>query len=194
MGTDLICWSPYDDYWSVQFLHGHGQISDKSYAKWQQSKCAKAFEQGFSKDNAKLVRSDECQLPLQALKKEAGTFFEYDLYDECWEDHPVSAMFQGRNRTPVVRQNNCGGQRALDAWVSHPKVRKSLNVYANSTYISLDNAINTGFYRLTEKNLLGFYKRLVTKTKVRVYLFLIDGIVCIFCIRIFLYHPSLHLF
>jgi serine carboxypeptidase-like clade 1 len=160
MGTDVLCFSDGDFWWRAVFLRGHAQVSDKSFAEFD-ADCGPAMRRGEA--------SAGCKAHLARLESEAGAFYEYDIYSECWYD----ADFGPPSSAKLLRQYGiggdefCGGDAALTAWTADLKVRRALNVASDSTFLSGDNGV--GFtYTYGEKDLRPFYKQLAARKNFRV--------------------------
>jgi len=65
-------------YFSIEFYHGHGQISTKTYDRIH-SVCTKKELLDGGDVNSK------CKMALDQMDKEKGYNFGYNLYDECYD-------------------------------------------------------------------------------------------------------------
>jgi hypothetical protein len=166
-------WGPY---FEVEFFHGHGQFSDKTY---QEIKDACTFD-----ELAHGVKTKGCRAALNKMDEEKGYNFGYGLYDECYDfdlESPSWDSPRPYGKTPVVKANGgyethsmdgtpCGGTGALDKWAKRAEVKKALHVNADAAYFSGDNGV--GFnYKGTEPDLTDFYRHLATETSLRVLLY-----------------------
>merc|ERR1719330_404990 len=64
-------------YFNVEFFHGHGQFSEKTYADIQRECPRSELMHGVS--------TPACKEVLDQMDKERGYSFEYNLYDECYD-------------------------------------------------------------------------------------------------------------
>lgn len=159
----------------MEFQHGHGQFSTKTYNEIQQ-KCSR--EELFYG-----VETQSCKKALDKMDEEKGYAFGYGLYDECY-DFDLSAQKWDASR-PLGKSRRladggyerhsmdgtpCGGSGVLSAWATHSAVKKALHVSADGNYFSGDNGV--GFeYHGTEPDLAPFYKQLALETDVRVLIY-----------------------
>ena len=162
MGTDVLCFSDSDYWWRALFLRGHAQVSEKTFAK---------FEQECRATLSKSIVTDNCKAKLKDLEKEAGYFYEYDVFSECWYD----SDFSPPNRYPLQQSlastiggdDFCGGDKFLSDFANDPKVRKALHVAVDSVFCSGDNG--AGFvYNYGEKDLRPFYLKLAARKDTRI--------------------------
>jgi len=182
MGTDVLCGSGNPDkgpYYQVEFLHGHGQVSEKNY-KTIIMECPEAVLRSGSGESA------ACAAALKQMNANLGGFFGYSLYDDCVYDEAfgsavkqltltgmftedVSKLNARTSRSLGDNQPNgypCPGP-AMHIWLNHTSVKKALNVPANARFNNGDNGV--GFnYTLTETNVLPFYAHVIQNTSLRV--------------------------
>jgi hypothetical protein len=163
MGTDVLCFAPGDYWWKAVFLRGHAQISDASFSKFDKA-CGESLRRGQA--------SEACVKMSADLDRQAGWFYEYDVFSECWYDGDfappiaVPEFLRGRggrkSRVSIGGKEFCGGDAQLYKWVNLPQVRRALNVPLNAQFHDGDNGV--GFrYDLTEKDLRPFYRQLAQK-------------------------------
>jgi len=162
MGTDVLCFADADYWWRAVFLRGHAQVSDASFERFEKE-CRASMEKG--------VVTDTCKKKATELEKEAGAFYEYDVFSECWYDGDFAPPKKLLARKPGVfsigGDEFCGSEDALTKWLGKPVVRRALNVALDSEFCSGDNGV--GFkYDATEKDLRPFYHRLIGMKNMRV--------------------------
>lgn len=141
VGTEVLCWAPGDTWWTILFLRGHAQISERAWEEYERGcgphprdPSAKSSDEVCAKRAAELIRG-------------VGPYFEYDLYSQC------------AARDWRLRGATCTDDAALARWISLPETRHALNVDVSSKFWSGDNG--AGFdYRATERDLRPFYLRL----------------------------------
>lgn len=174
VGTDVLCFADGDYWWRAVFLRGHAQISDASYEKFD-SECGENLRKGYA--------TEDCKKKYAVLEKQAGFFYEYDVYSECYYDGDFSPptpspsaralRFMQKSKrvaSTIGGSDFCGGDVALQKWVDDPKVRRALNVPQVSVFYAADNGV--GFkYDFTEKDLTPFYRKLVQEKKIRVMIY-----------------------
>jgi len=167
-------------YFEVEFFHGHGQFSDKTYAEIQTS-CGKELVDG--------VKSDACKAALQKMDAEKGFSFDYNLYDECfdfslgtkpwheqrtwWGPPRMSSAAKGLSSGSSdwhMDGTPCGGGGALAKWVNNSKVKAALHVSPLAYFFTGDNGV--GFtYNLTEPSLVPWYKEVTAKSNLRIMIY-----------------------
>lgn len=189
VGTDVLCSLTHGPdrtgpgpYYHIKFLGGHHQISSKLYDQIM-DECPRDQLIGYG---TKLTDKNCINLITKA-SKQLGGMFAYSLYDTCWYENGLMAnsgrnpaiLNSGRNYwgpptqedayllTGALNDYHCGGGKVVDKWLTHPKVKKTLNVEPDAYLFTGDNA--KGFpYTLSERNLLPFYKEVVENTDLRV--------------------------
>eukprot|EP01065_Artemidia_motanka_P037852 TRINITY_DN46758_c0_g1_i1.p2 TRINITY_DN46758_c0_g1~~TRINITY_DN46758_c0_g1_i1.p2 ORF type:complete len:493 (+),score=153.40 TRINITY_DN46758_c0_g1_i1:76-1554(+) len=172
VGTEVLCGEKKGPYFEVKFLGGHGQFADDLYDDIMDpaGKCPR--DQLING-----VQSKDCQALLDEMDKQVGGYYGYNLYDACWYQNldlkagwrsSQDRSFWGPPRLgESLNGYPCGGPGALDVWVKHATVKKALHVAADAQWFSGDNG--AGFnYKLTEKNLMPFYKEIALNTSLRV--------------------------
>lgn len=143
-------------YWQILFLAGHAQFPLSTLQQF--FKACKPLERESMHDPV----DEPCKAVVDHIYKQVGGFYAYSLYDECTYDDAFNQQKLGGG----LNDYPCGTDRALQAWLKDPSVRKALHV--KSEYFAVDNAV--GFdYTPTEKDLTGFYKQVNGKLKVLVY-------------------------
>lgn len=172
--------------WTVEFFHGHGQFSDRTYADIMSSCPREELVHG--------VRSDKCKSVLNRMDQEKGYSFDYNLYDECYdfalqgtkawhedrrywgpplpprEDPSTPATSDAAPEPWHMDGSPCGGTSALPRWVEAPGVKKALHVPANAVFFTADNG--EGFtFNFTEPTLLPWYQTMAEQQRLRVLIY-----------------------
>jgi len=154
IGTDVLCGASMGPWYSIMFMHGHGQVSNDLYY---------TILDTCSKDS--LVNGNltpECQALVNEMFAEVGGYYDYNLYDDC----EGKEIFNNGKLGEALNDYPCPGS-AMDQWITRDDVKKALNVPLDSYYFSGDNGV--GFnYTLTEQNLLPFYYHVIRNTNLRV--------------------------
>eukprot|EP00930_Biecheleria_cincta_P095710 TRINITY_DN8764_c0_g1_i2.p1 TRINITY_DN8764_c0_g1~~TRINITY_DN8764_c0_g1_i2.p1 ORF type:complete len:539 (-),score=80.92 TRINITY_DN8764_c0_g1_i2:95-1624(-) len=167
-------------FFTVEFFHGHGQFSDKTYAKIQRSCSHHELVNGVS--------SASCKAALDLMDEEKGYSFAYNLYDECYDFALSGAMKWHEQRSwwgppraqsrasPTEEQSwhmdgsPCGGTAALAQWVNAPTVKQALHVAKEAYFCTGDDCV--GFtYNRTEPSLVLWYKEVVEQNRLRILIF-----------------------
>jgi hypothetical protein len=142
-----------DDIWSALFLAGHGQIPMKTL-----SKVMKACH--VIPTNLHFAQTHACDEALAQMRKQAGGYFEYSLYDDCTYRN---GMMRG-----ALNDYPCGGGVVMEQYLHRKDVKRALHVQ-NAEFFSVDNAEGDFDYTPTEKDLTGFYKEINGKLRVLIY-------------------------
>ncbi|GAB5370145.1 hypothetical protein AAMO2058_001466800 [Amorphochlora amoebiformis] len=165
LGTDILCgggpgaWN--GPFFHVEFMHGHGQFSDKTYEAIQEN----------------------CSLQELRMNKEVGAYYNYNLYDDCWYENGFLKAYDpdrsywgppfrvGKTEDGgALNDYPCGGNGALTKWIGTPEVKAALHVPQDAFFFSGDNG--AGFdYRSSEPNLSEFYKNVAENTNYRVLIY-----------------------
>eukprot|EP00403_Amphidinium_massartii_P010278 CAMPEP_0178418538 /NCGR_PEP_ID=MMETSP0689_2-20121128/25139_1 /TAXON_ID=160604 /ORGANISM="Amphidinium massartii, Strain CS-259" /LENGTH=495 /DNA_ID=CAMNT_0020039933 /DNA_START=99 /DNA_END=1587 /DNA_ORIENTATION=- len=173
------CTPDLGPYFQVEFFHGHGQFSEKTYAEIQSS-CGKELVEG--------VKSKSCIAALNKMDEEKGYSF---LYDECydfstgtkkwyeqrsWWGPPKmtsSPNLKGASTAEDWHMDGtpCGGGDVLAKWVNTSEaVKAALHVAPNAYFFSGDNGV--GFtYNCTEKTLVPWYQKVTKESKLRILIY-----------------------
>ena len=167
MGTSVNCGSLGNGpYYTVEFLRGHGQFSEKTYEKIK-SICSKKELAGYG-----YPMSVECSMILKKMQEEVGGFYTYSLYDDCWYQNdlnpphhmhntvensmslprhywgpPGRSLLQSESlsvtQDKIINNRsasyNCGGPNALFTWIEKDEVKHALNVPLDAYFFSGDN-------------------------------------------------------
>jgi carboxypeptidase C (cathepsin A) len=163
IGTEVLCGGTNGPYWDIEFMHGHGQVSNVLYNQIRTS-CPEA-----ELKHGKL--SVQCQQLVNEMYTAIGGYYAYNLYDDCAgniflpSDDSYSQDYQNLIGG-AVNDYACPGD-AMNLWIARADVRRALNVPVNSYFFNGDNGV--GFnYTLTEPNLLPFYKSSIANKNLRV--------------------------
>jgi len=175
---------------NVEFFHGHGQFSDKTYREIK-AVCPEAELFDGVKDTNKA-----CKNALDKMDEEKGYNFGYNLYDECYDfalsESPKRWYEQSQYgpQTPRPRRSQaprsveppaglekwhmdgspCGGTDVLPDWVNTPAVKKALHVAANAQFFTGDNGV--GFtYKGTVPDVIPWYKEWAESKKLRILIY-----------------------
>lgn len=167
--------SGHGPYFEVEFYHGHGQFSDKTYQEIKRTCTPEELVDG--------VKTSRCRAVLDKMDEEKGYNFGYGLYDECYDfdlqrwDAPrpygktaSKLKADGSYEPHHMDGSPCGGTGALNKWVKRAEVKKALHVSVDASYFSGDNGV--GFnYHSTEPDLTDFYKHVAQETSLRVLIY-----------------------
>jgi len=174
-------------YFTVEFFHGHGQFSDKTYAEIQKVCPREELVHG--------VHTKACKDALNRMDEEKGYSFAYNLYDECYDFalegtkkwHEVRSYWgpSMKKRTAASEGSSaatsmpgewhmdgspCGGTAVLPIWAQAPGVHKALNVPDNAKFFTADNG--AGFtYNFTEPSMLPWYRSVANDKRIRVLIY-----------------------
>jgi carboxypeptidase C (cathepsin A) len=181
--TGLGCVPHHGPYFDVEFFHGHGQFSDKTY---REIKTTCSEDELFNG-----VKDTSCKKVLDKMDAERGYSFAYNLYDECY-DFALSTSRKWHERLPFgpsvtarsrrlsgatnpnptwhMDGSPCGGTGVLPHWVNNSAVKKALHVSEDANFFTGDNGV--GFtYIGTEPDLTPWYKKVAQTTKLRVLIY-----------------------
>lgn len=176
MGTDVLCGSGNPDkgpYYNVEFMHGHGQVSEGNYREIMAECPVSVLKSGTG-------MSAKCSAALQQMDDNLGGMFDYSLYDDCIYDEGFRRRRLGAaddQRAGALASANypsrgglndyaCPGN-AMREWLDRDDVRKALNIQSNNRFNSADNGVGMT-YTLTEPNVLPIYERARNDKKMRV--------------------------
>jgi len=154
MGTDILCGNKQGPFYRIEFMHGHGQISERLYRTIQ----AACSEQALRTGNG---MSAACTNAVAKMEKNLGGFFDYSLYDDCIYDE--SFRRRSLSKATVARELGalndypCAGA-AMTRWLDHPEVREALHIQPTNSFNSADNGVGMN-YTLSERNVLPIYER-----------------------------------
>lgn len=175
-------------FFRVEFFHGHGQFSTKTYNQIHKLCTTDELMNGGKKV------SGQCQAVLDKMDKERGYSFAYNLYDECYDFNLATAAsnwreplriggpavngLEARRKRKAQRivevgdgpdidvagawhmdGSPCGGTDVIPDWVNTPQVKQALHVAPDAKFFTGDNGV--GFtYVGTEpvEGILGWYK------------------------------------
>jgi serine carboxypeptidase-like clade I len=160
LGTDTpVCGelgnnSWLDQYFSILFLAGHGQLPYSVFQKVV-SVCGGPAPSEVRRSSS--VTKD-CERILQEVKDEVGGFYEYSLYDDCTYKNGILATTLGVTHLEgAVNDYPCGGGFVLDHYMTLTTVKEAFHIPIEAQFFSVDNAADFS-YTPTEPNLRGFYK------------------------------------
>eukprot|EP00054_Salpingoeca_dolichothecata_P001865 m.21002 g.21002 ORF g.21002 m.21002 type:complete len:508 (-) comp12598_c0_seq2:103-1626(-) len=186
MGTDVICGADIASdvvvpgpYWQIEFMHGHGQVSNKLYYQIHDT-CPEA-------DLRSGALTPTCQALVKQMNDAIGGYFSYNLYDQCYTQDVIKnanerSYTQSKGSCPA-NDPDCDSSSPQEVnffsngypcagdvymlWLNQSSVRTALHVPVNANFFSGDNGV--GFnYELTERNVLPIYKRVLSETDLRV--------------------------
>eukprot|EP00947_MAST-08B_sp_MAST-8B-sp1_P004438 g4438.t1 len=190
MGKDVLCGDGNPDkgpFYQVEFLHGHGQVSERNYRAIRKACPEAALRSGGPSLSA------ACNATLKQMQDNLGGFFGYSLYDDCiYQEAFGTAMREAaaggsgsasnsasssssssssssaaaRGVGGALNDYPCPGQ-AMSQWLKRDDVKKALNIPDGARFNSADNGVGMN-YTLSEPDLLPFYQHAMTKTDLRV--------------------------
>eukprot|EP00055_Hartaetosiga_balthica_P017147 m.112598 g.112598 ORF g.112598 m.112598 type:complete len:505 (-) comp9256_c9_seq1:1971-3485(-) len=163
MGTEVLCGPGSGPYWDVEFMHGHGQFSNKLYNKIMTTCTVEALKTN--------TMSPACNALLKDMNSEIGGYYSYNLYDTCFSQHIFDLTQERKSWTRAsfggaLNDYACAGP-AQGIWVNLTEARNALGVPVDANFFSGDNAVGMN-YTLTEPNVLPFYASLVSENKLKV--------------------------
>jgi hypothetical protein len=188
--SGLGCLPNKGPLFSVEFFHGHGQFSDKTY---REIKAACSDEELF---NGVSAENHACEKALDKMDEEKGYNFAYNLYDECYDfalsSQPPSwrealkfgqrtvahsRTARGKETQPAAATtawhmdgSPCGGTDVLPFWVNASSVKKALHVSETATFFTGDNGV--GFTYIGDaKDVRPNYKHWADNTNLRVLIY-----------------------
>jgi len=181
--SGLGCLPNRGPHFSIEFFHGHGQFSDKTYRAIKATCSDEELLNG--------VKDSSCKKLLDKMDEEIGYTFAYNLYDECYdfaltaprkwhETLPFGPPLASRSRRlQMATEGNsdwhmdgfpCGGTSVLPHWVNNAAVKKALHVAADANFFTGDNGV--GFtYIGSEPDLTPLYKKWAETTSLRVLIY-----------------------
>lgn len=184
-GQSPTCTNARGPLFDVEFYHGHGQFSDKTYRAIKATCSEEELMHG--------VKSNACKKQLDQMDTEKGYNFAYNLYDECYDfalssrkwHEPLGKgppairarkLGQGPSGSSSASQEwhmdgtPCGGTDVLPYWVNASAVKKALHVADDALFFTGDNGV--GFtYKGTEPDITPWYKSIAEKSKLRVLIY-----------------------
>lgn len=166
MGTEVLCGAGDPDsgpYYKVEFLHGHGQVSQRSY-RGIRRECPEAVLRSGKGMSAACVDA------LAVMDAALGGYFDYSLYDDCIYDE----SFRRRLDSSEGLKSYRGGlndyacpSSAMSLWLNREDVRAALNIQPDNKFNSADNGVGMN-YTSTEPNVLPIYEHARSKTDLRI--------------------------
>jgi len=140
-----------NEYFSILFLAGHGQLPYSVFQKVV-SVC------GGTPQPSLRGLSKECQRMVEVVMEEVGGFYEYSLYDDCTYTNGILARTLGVNVVEgAVNDYPCGGGIVMDHYMTLTEVKEAFHIPLQAQFFSVDNAADFS-YTPTEPDLTGFYK------------------------------------
>eukprot|EP01035_Chromulina_nebulosa_P022370 gene22370-28965_t len=187
-------------YWNIEFLFGKSAFSNKLYQEINQMCTQKELIEGNL--------SDGCSTVVDKINDEAGGYWIYGYYDDCWYENDIrrnrklidissnsdSKPYYGppiiqrrmnskdmsKIESPYSLMNGyiCGGPIAQIEWLSRPEVISALNLPPDVSFFQSDNGV--GFtYNLTESDLVSWYKETIATNTLRILVYNGDTDPCI---------------
>lgn len=181
LGTDVICdlSKPLPPWGDLQFFYGHNQMSSKMYRRVNAGCTEEELKSGDT--------NPVCTALLKEMYSSLGGYFEYSLYDECfqlndfatgpknqsmkWYGKPLTAAaMELREERALLKgalnDYPCAGA-AMPIWVNLSAARKALNVDVDSFWFSGDNGASF-VYQQDVKSVFPIYERVFKNTDLRV--------------------------
>lgn len=142
---------PTGEWWNVQFMYGHGQVSTKMYDEIMEV-CTEA-----ALKNGTYGELPGCTELLARMQKSIGDYYSYNLYDTC--NHNGAFLTEDLNPKlgGGLNDYSCGGEEAVAVWANRSDVREALNVDVNSAWNNVDGAWPS--YKGGEQDLESIYRK-----------------------------------
>lgn len=167
VGYEVLCGANTGPFFDIEFLHGHGQVSDKLYGETMRVCGLQQLQRG--------ITDSKCQKLVDDLMASVGGFYDYNLYDECGAENVLLNQQDRRywSHVPVGGALNdypCGGVGAMLKWLNTSAVQSALHIPVGAKFFLTDNGV--GFnYSITEPNLMPFYDRVIHNKEMRVLIY-----------------------
>ena len=162
-GTEVVCGANgLGPWWDILFLYGHGQLSTKLF-----DAILGACGMDRLKYDGAATDASACDAALGRVDAEVGGYYVYGLYDDCTYENGISRRRRRRELRGAVNDYACGSGAVQAQWLSLPEVRKALHIAADANFLSGDNGEGLP-YATSERNLMPFYRDVISKTDVRV--------------------------
>jgi len=146
MGTEVLCGgAKKGPFYEIEFMHGHGQVSERLYRTIKQACPEQALRTGTGMSAA-------CTAAVARMKQSLGGLFGYSLYDDCIYDEGFR-----RRKLGGLNDYACPGD-AMTRWLNLPEVRESLHIQPSNRFNSADNGVGMN-YTSSEPNVLPIYER-----------------------------------
>jgi len=147
----------------TQFFYGHALFSERLYDNLTRD-CG-----NFS------TISSACQADIDAMNSEVGSYYTYNIYDNCGGDHYFYDYFQqdGPGEPYYEKAFNpeyvqlgealnayaCGGENAMNKWLADPAVPDAIHVKrgGNQSYTRESNDMRPIYKSLLEKYNITIY-------------------------------------
>ena len=180
MGTEVLCGSGNPDkgpFYEVEFMHGHGQVSERNYRTIKKECPEAALRSGVGMSAA-------CNASVAQMHANLGGMFGYSLYDDCIYDEGFRRQRQRRllfgggsadaDAAAAHSYPTRGGlndyacpSNAMPMWLNRQDVRAALNIQPDNRFNSADNGVGMN-YTLTEPTVLPIYDRARAEAGLRV--------------------------
>jgi hypothetical protein len=179
IGSDVQ--RPRPPYYRVEWMHGHGQVSERTYRAIHRH-CSEAMLRSG------VGISDPCQTSLDFMEASLGGYFGYHLYDDCVYSEPYRRRraLQGDDgglsplpSRPGLNGYACAG-RVLAEYMDLPEVRVAMHIQQANFFSNVDNADGLSYLRCPsgatrcpgkEANTLPFYEHVRASTDTRVLIY-----------------------
>lgn len=157
--TPCVCMKNCGRIFDVEFFYGHGQFSRTTRDLIIQSCTKDELENGNE--------TPKCREALKDMMTEVGGFFEYDLYDQCY-DFDLGVRHLWRKWKALDQMDTepnpefvnpvlgappasaggypCGGAHALRQWVQTAAVKQALHVDPTAVFFMADNGLNFPYH------------------------------------------------
>lgn len=115
-------------FWNIEFMHGHGQVSNRLYSKIQSS-CPEADLKSGHLDST-------CSALVKKMNDAIGPYYAYNLYDTCFSQNIFDGERKYWSHAPLTGGQNdyaCAGP-ALNMWLNRSDVRTALGVAVDAFY------------------------------------------------------------
>lgn len=170
MGNKVLCGA--DDglgvWYDIEFLHGHGQVSNELYRKIMSTCPEEELKRG--------PMSAECKKLVAMMNDEVGGYYGYNLYDDCTRDGPFDLLSKPKRKYWGPPGSNlaaaefdgypCPGN-AMAMWLNRSEVRAALHTVPGANYFSGDNGV--GFnYTVSYPDVRPIYKKAILNPNMRV--------------------------
>jgi len=148
MGTEVLCGDKGKDngpYYEVEFMHGHGQVSERTYGAIKKECPEQALRTGTGMSLA-------CKAAVQTMQKALGGYFGYSLYDDCIYDESFrrrrlltagadGAAHSGLSASRGGLNDYACPSNAMTEWLNRADVRAALNIQPDNRFNSADNGV-----------------------------------------------------
>lgn len=184
-------------YYNIEFLFGKNAFSNSLYESIKAACTSEELKNG--------ILSTACSAEVSKISAEAGGYWLYAYYDDCWYENdirrslssllptspnkdfkyygpPIRKLSGGNSidRVLDVPQNGyyCGGPNAQVMWLELPIVKKALNVPVDAVFFQCDNGAGFSYWG-DQQDLVSWYKEIITENKLRILVYNGDTDPCI---------------